>query len=81
MTGESELRKKIMSPLPDVSDDAELSEKMNMIFMGTLACSGHATAIVIATGFSTEFGKTFQEMKVGYYLLLSYIFKFIIISI
>ncbi|CAM9236671.1 unnamed protein product, partial [Discosporangium mesarthrocarpum] len=34
-----------------------------MVFMGTLACGGHATAVVTSTGMRTEFGKTFKEMK------------------
>ena len=63
LTGESELRKKSISPLPDLPDDAEISDRTNMVFLGTLVCSGNATAIVVATGANTEFGKTFQEMK------------------
>ncbi len=34
-----------------------------MVFMGTIITSGSAIALVTATSFSTEFGKTFQEMK------------------
>eukprot|EP00903_Cladosiphon_okamuranus_P015918 g14703.t1 len=40
-----------------------LAECTNMVFMGTLACGGHAKAVVIATGMKTEFGKTFEDMK------------------
>ncbi|CAM9663245.1 unnamed protein product [Scytosiphon promiscuus] len=40
-----------------------LAECKNMVFMGTLACGGHARAVVVATGMKTEFGKTFEDMK------------------
>lgn len=63
LTGETEPRQKTSDPLPDVPDDGDITLYENILFMGTLVCSGHASAIVVATGVETEFGKTFQEMK------------------
>jgi hypothetical protein len=37
--------------------DLPLAECFNLVFMGSLACSGHCTAVVTATGMHTEFGK------------------------
>ena len=63
LTGESEPRSKTCSPLPHLHNNAEINEQANVMFMGTLCCAGNSVAVVIATGLSTEFGKTFQEMK------------------
>lgn len=63
LTGEAEPREKSANALPDIPEDAEISMKENIVFMGTLVCSGHAKAMVISTALNTEFGKTFQEMK------------------
>lgn len=63
ITGEPEPRDKTSNPLPDLPDDAAISERINMVFMGTLVCSGHASCVVLSTALETEFGKTFQEMK------------------
>eukprot|EP00605_Chrysophyceae_sp_TOSAG23-4_P002189 GSChrysophyteH1.ASY1.ANO1.2419.1 assembled CDS len=41
----------------------ELLHKSNLVFMGTLVTTGHAKALVYATGAKTEFGKNFEEMK------------------
>lgn len=62
LTGESEPREKTSNAIV-VNEDAQISDKKNVVFMGTLVCSGHATCIVTETGLNTEFGKTFQEMK------------------
>ncbi len=62
MTGESEPRIKIADPLPDL-EDGDLVKYSNILFMGTLVCSGNASGIVVQTGKETEFGKTFMEMK------------------
>jgi len=62
LTGESEPREKTSNAL-ELNEDAQVSDKKNLVFMGTLVCSGHATCIVTETGLATEFGKTFQEMK------------------
>lgn len=66
LTGEGHAREKIsaaMGPVALEGDRAEdagpvshgqraipLAECKNMVFMGTLACGGHAKAVVIATG-------------------------------
>lgn len=64
MTGEVEPRNKIVDALPSLEGDlVEVQDKTNTIFMGTLCCAGNGSAIVIATAESTEFGKTFMEMK------------------
>ena len=63
LTGEQEPREKTSAALPDITDESEISSRINMVFMGTLVSSGHSLAVVTATALSTEFGKTFQEMK------------------
>ena len=63
LTGETEPKEKISSPLPDTKDDTDISHMGNIVFMSTLVCAGNATAVVISTAVNTEFGKTFQEMK------------------
>jgi Ca2+-transporting ATPase len=45
------------------STHMEINQYDNIVFMGSLVCSGYATAIVVATGLETEFGKISQEMK------------------
>jgi Ca2+-transporting ATPase len=63
LTGEAKPREKSSAPVPGISDDAEITDKSNIVFMGTLIVSGNANAVVIATAVDTEFGKTFMEMK------------------
>lgn len=63
MTGEQEPREKTYAALVDLSEDSSISDRSNMVFMSTLVSSGNAVAIVVGTALSTEFGKTFQEMK------------------
>lgn len=63
LTGESEPKEKHQNALPNLPDDASISERSNIVFMGTLITSGSASCIVVATNVSTEFGKVFQEMK------------------
>jgi Ca2+-transporting ATPase len=63
LTGEIEPREKFSDPLPDLSEHSEIPSHHNIVFMGTLVCSGHASCVVVATGIETEFGKTSQEMK------------------
>jgi P-type Ca2+ transporter type 2C len=62
LTGEQEPKDKTSDPI-DISDDAMVSCKRNIVFMGTLVTTGSAQAVVISTSLSTEFGKTFQDMK------------------
>lgn len=54
LTGESLPISKITKPLPS---EAGLGDRRNMVYTSTMAISGHAKAIVVATGGSTEFGK------------------------
>ena len=63
LTGESEPREKMAKSTVSIPSDASLSEKSNLVYMGTLITSGSATCIVISTNVNTEFGKVFQEMK------------------
>lgn len=41
LTGETEPRSKCSDPLPDVQDDATLASYANIVFMGSLTCSGN----------------------------------------
>lgn len=63
LTGETDPREKISGPLPDLKEDCDLAAIANVVYMGTLVCSGHATVVVIGTAADTEFGKAFEEMK------------------
>jgi Ca2+-transporting ATPase len=63
LTGEQEPRTKVSEPLAEGVSDAEITERRNMVFMGTLVSSGHAMCLVLVTAAATEFGKTFEEMK------------------
>lgn len=40
LTGETEPRSKHTEPLPDLPDNADNTEVSNIVFMGTLVCSG-----------------------------------------
>ncbi|OGN92209.1 MAG: ATPase [Chloroflexi bacterium RBG_13_50_10] len=63
LTGESVPVEKIHGALPV---EISIGDKKNMVFMGTAAVYGRATAVVIATGMTTEFGKIatmLQEVK------------------
>ncbi len=54
LTGESTTVKKQTGSLPDA---APLTDRCNMVWMGTNIVSGHAEGIVVATGMNTEFGR------------------------
>ncbi|MDI6720740.1 MAG: HAD-IC family P-type ATPase, partial [Candidatus Aenigmarchaeota archaeon] len=45
--------------------DAGIADRKNMIFMGTTAVYGSATAVVIGTGMKTEFGKIAKTLQEG----------------
>ena len=49
--------------MAELNDNADNSDKHNMLFMGTLVCAGNGIGIVISIAKSTEFGKIFTEMK------------------
>ncbi|MCW3490909.1 calcium-translocating P-type ATPase, SERCA-type [Dethiobacter alkaliphilus] len=55
LTGESEPVVKQVEALED--SGASLGDRFNMAFMGTLAVSGRASGIVVATGMKTEMGR------------------------
>ncbi len=40
-----------------LSDDAPLGDRRNMVFMGTVAAAGKASAVVVTTGMATELGQ------------------------
>jgi len=55
LTGESEPSEKQTETL--TKENAPLGDRLNMVFSGCLVVSGHATAVVTATGMKTEIGK------------------------
>jgi Ca2+-transporting ATPase len=54
LTGESVTVAKTSDP---VEADAQVADRRNMLFMGTVATRGHARAVVSATGAATELGR------------------------
>ncbi len=54
LTGESLPAPKSIDPLPQ---EIAPADRRNMVFSGTIAVSGHARAVVTATGTHTEFGR------------------------
>jgi len=54
LTGESA---PVGKSIDAVAADAPLAERTSMVFLGTLAAAGRATAVVTATGDATELGK------------------------
>ena len=60
LTGESLPVAKEAAPIPD---EAALGDRASMIFSGTAATYGHATAIVTATGMRTEMGRIAGLLK------------------
>ncbi|KAG5184494.1 testis secretory pathway calcium transporting ATPase [Tribonema minus] len=64
LTGEDHPHDKHAATLPhDGRGELPLAECCNMVFMGSLACSGHCRALVTATGMRTEFGKVFADLR------------------
>ena len=55
LTGESVPAAKIADIMPDISTPAH--DQKNMVFKGTNIVSGNGTAVVVATGLTTEIGK------------------------
>ena len=59
LTGESVSVSKTVNVMLDVP----IYERKNMAFAGTLAASGRATGVVVATGMKTEFGKIAASLQ------------------
>lgn len=59
LTGESF---SVEKSLKTVSEDADLAERNNCVFMGTNVRSGDANILVVLTGENTEFGKITKEI-------------------
>jgi len=55
LTGESGLVRKESQPIFD--PQTPLAERRNMIYLGTTAATGKASAVVVATGMATELGR------------------------
>lgn len=60
LTGESKPLEKTLALVPE---DAEIGDRTNMVFMGTIVESGSATAIVTSTGAETEYGDIVALLK------------------
>jgi P-type Ca2+ transporter type 2C len=60
LTGES---LPVAKDIDVVADDAALGDRRNMVFSGTAATYGHATAVVTATGMQTEMGRIAGLLK------------------
>ncbi|MFN2137166.1 MAG: cation-translocating P-type ATPase [Candidatus Promineifilaceae bacterium] len=54
LTGESEAVHKTVEPLPP--DDLTIGDRLNMVYMGTVATYGRGTAVITDTGMNTELG-------------------------
>ncbi|MDP1706969.1 MAG: HAD-IC family P-type ATPase [bacterium] len=61
ITGESEPMAKVNVVLP--VDNLVTADQKNMVFKGTNVLSGNGTAVVVATGLTTEIGKIAQEIS------------------
>src|SRR5512133_280150 len=55
LTGENEAVQKQSDPLVDVN--LPIGDRLNMIWMGTVATTGRGVALVVATGMQTELGQ------------------------
>jgi P-type Ca2+ transporter type 2C len=60
LTGESLAVDKIVLP---IAENAQLNDRHNMIYSGTIAAYGRAKALVTHTGMTTEFGKIAQMVQ------------------
>ncbi|MDP3769661.1 MAG: HAD-IC family P-type ATPase [bacterium] len=61
LTGESQAAEK--EPIDTLPGTAALSERTNMVFMGTIVEEGRANVVVTATGLETEIGKVVSLLK------------------
>ncbi|XES75972.1 MAG: cation-translocating P-type ATPase, partial [Candidatus Bathyarchaeia archaeon] len=60
LTGESAAVDKSVAPLPE---NAQLNDRRNMVYTGTIVAFGRAKAVVTSTGMDTEFGKIAQMVQ------------------
>jgi P-type Mg2+ transporter len=60
LTGETYPANKMSGVLPE---DTGLSQRTNILYMGTHVISGSAKALVVGTGKQTEFGKVSERLK------------------
>jgi Ca2+-transporting ATPase len=61
LTGESDSVEKQIDALAD--EQAPLGDRFNMVWMGTAVTYGHGTALVVATGMSTELGRIASSLR------------------
>ena len=79
LTGESEPVEK--DPYAEISEDAPLGDRLNMVYSGCLVTGGRATAVVVETAMETEMGKiagllnTTQKLKTPLQLRLQQLAK------
>lgn len=62
LTGESEEVEKFEEDVP-LEKDTHLSDRKNMVFMGTYVTAGTANALVVKTGKETELGKISKHLE------------------
>ncbi|MDR4507599.1 MAG: calcium-translocating P-type ATPase, SERCA-type [Candidatus Brocadiaceae bacterium] len=60
LTGESVPSNKVTEPL---EKDALVTDRENMVFMGTMVTKGHARAVITTTGMNTEMGKIAEMVQ------------------
>jgi Ca2+-transporting ATPase len=60
LTGESVPADKLTKELPE---ELTVAERKNMVFMGTIATYGRATAVAVTTGMTTEMGRIAGELQ------------------
>ncbi len=48
---------------PSLTEDCSLSERFNMLYMGTDVCGGKGTGVVVRTGMGTEIGHLMSLLK------------------
>lgn len=61
LTGESDSVDKQVEALSEA--DVPLGDRVNMLWMGTAVTAGHGTAVVVATGMSTELGRIASSLR------------------
>ena len=61
LTGESQAVEKKADGV--ISESAQLPERTNMVFMGTIVEEGRATIVIVATGINTQIGEVVSLLK------------------